>query len=321
MPAYTVDDMEREGSDGGFYIGNQVKPRDFSLDCYVEEITAEQREGLMQWLDRNTSGTLVFDHRPHVHYEVHPIKRIEITQYTHSIDGRKRYSGTFTIAFRAYDPFGKLFRNWFDNNATEMELIETGLISSLMMPPYPTPSTRDFLLYNCGFERAHTLIRLAGSAAMMVIENKTTGQKCVVKDLRAGDIPPGATLEISSETGQVWLNKGEERELAFYYHDLGYIMLAPCLPFARDIQISHTMNSKVITSNGGFLPHMAGQYVWLRTKWCKIQWVNDTTAYLDTEAAVTGVSVSPIVAMNEISVYGNGISLTRLDIDYEPRIR
>ena len=98
-------------------------------------------------------------------------------------------------------------------------------------------------------------------------------------------------------------------------------MLAPCLPFARDIQISHTMNSKVITSNGGFLPHMAGQYVWLRTKWCKIQWVNDTTAYLDTEAAVTGVSVSPIVAMNEISVYGNGISLTRLDIDYEPRIR
>ena len=29
MPAYTVDDMEREGGDGGFYIGNKVPPQGF----------------------------------------------------------------------------------------------------------------------------------------------------------------------------------------------------------------------------------------------------------------------------------------------------
>jgi hypothetical protein len=30
MSVYTVDDIDREGADGGYYIGNEVNPRDFS---------------------------------------------------------------------------------------------------------------------------------------------------------------------------------------------------------------------------------------------------------------------------------------------------
>jgi len=140
--------------------------------------------------------------------------------------------------------------------------------------------------------------------------------------LRKGDIPPGAFIEVHSESGQVWLVKGEERGLAFYYHDLGYIILAACTPFVRELILFHTLNSKVITSGGMFKPHMAGQYIWLINKWYKIHRVQDaSTAHLELDASSTGTAVVPVATMNEISIYGSGINLTRLELDYIPRTR
>lgn len=231
----------------------------------------------MQWLDRNTQGTLIYDERPHVYYVVHPAKRIEIRQYTHRVNGELLYSGTFTITFRCYDPFGKLYVDSYGSTCTPALLASTGILPATMMPPTPSASDIGFLLYNCGTERAPLTLRLAGDVGDngLTIENETTGQVCKIVGLRQDELPPGASLEINSETGQVWLLKGMERELAFHYHDMGYLHVAPCTPFVRSVRVSFTAGDRTITSVGGFTPDMEGQYVFLDGAWREIRQAND----------------------------------------------
>lgn len=135
MPEYDVEDLDAGYEDGGLYVGNRVKQRDFVLDCYFEGITLEMREGLIRWLDRNTKGTLIYDAKPHIYYDVRPVKRIEIKQYSYVENGTRLYSGTFTITFRCYDPFGKLFASSFNGDSSSEMLAATGILPANMMPP------------------------------------------------------------------------------------------------------------------------------------------------------------------------------------------
>ncbi len=115
--------------------------------------------------------------------------------------------------------------------------------------------------------------------------------------------------------------KGEEKKLAFHYHDLGYIMLAPCLPFVREMRVAHEKDSPIITSEGMFAPHMAGQFVFLDGVWRKIHRVEDADNAVLLESALTaGTTVTPVVTMNEIWLRGDGVSLDKLQVEYTPRV-
>lgn len=300
-----------------------MKSRDFPLDCFVEDITEAQREGLLQWLDRRTAGQLIFDDRPFVAYAVRPVKRVEIKQYTQGAGGRRLISGTFTIAFRCFDPFGVLLRNTYTDTPGGLELVQTGLLHADVMPVAPGPADRQFLLYNPGTERAHTRIQLAGDVGDgLVIENAATGQQCGISGLKADALPEGAYLDIDSRAGQVWLAQGEERSLAFHYHDLGYLMLEPCTPFVRSLRVLCAAGDTRIESEGAFLPHMAGQYVHLDGMWRKIHRVEDAgVAHLSQASTGAGWQVTPVVTMNEVSLRGDGVSLTKFAVQYGARVR
>lgn len=56
MPEYEAEELTAEGRDGGYPIGARVKSRVFELDCYFEEITQAQLEGIYRWLDRRNHG-------------------------------------------------------------------------------------------------------------------------------------------------------------------------------------------------------------------------------------------------------------------------
>ena len=104
-------------------------------------------------------------------------------------------------------------------------------------------------------------------------------------------------------------------------HDEGYIELAPCTPFERSIAISHTENSNIVTSEGLFLPHMAGQFLYL-DGWKKIRQITDAhSAILSDKAVSKGTTAVPIVTMNEIEISGENLALTMLEVDYTPRVR
>ena len=56
MEDYTINDIQTDGRDGGYYIGTRVMPREFELDCYFEEITEMQLEQIYRWFRRDTQG-------------------------------------------------------------------------------------------------------------------------------------------------------------------------------------------------------------------------------------------------------------------------
>lgn len=56
MEDYTINDIQTDGRDGGYYIGTWVMPREFELDCHFEEITEMQLEQIYRWFRRDTQG-------------------------------------------------------------------------------------------------------------------------------------------------------------------------------------------------------------------------------------------------------------------------
>ena len=265
----------------------------------------------------------MFDHKPYCWYDVVASKRIAITLYDHADEnGNKLYAGTFTATFTCYEPFGHMFQTSYSGEIDDRTLAHTGLLSSSMMPEAPSIASRSFLLYNPGTETAHTIIRIAGDIGDgMLIRNLTTGQRCKVVDLHSDSLLESQVLLLDSYRGQTRTELGEHVEMAFPFHDEGYITLAPCTPFVRSLQVSYSSGSNIITSEGGFLPHMEGQFVYLGG-WKKISLVSsENRAVISEIMAESGSSETPVVTMNEIEVSGDNLSLTTFEIDYTPRVR
>ena len=253
---------------------------------------------------------------------MHPTKRIQISLYSSDLPEGTRFSGTFTATFTCYDPFGQLQKSELGTVPTETELSETGLLPSEMMPEAPAAGSSFFLLYNPGTETAHTVFRIAGDVGEdgLLIRNLTTGQKCKVVNLKASSMLEGACLELDSEKCQTRIALGDESEIAFPFHDEGYITLAPCLPFVRSITVSHRAGSNTVTSDGAFAPHMEGQYLYL-DGWKCIRLVMDANTVILSESIVsTGMTDTPVVTMNEIEITG-GEELTSLEVECVLRSR
>ena len=253
---------------------------------------------------------------------MHPTKRIQISLYSSDLPEGTRYSGTFTATFTCYDPFGRLLKSELDTASTEAELSETGLLSAEMTPEAVTTGSSFFLLYNPGTEVGHSIIRLTGDVGEdgLLIRNLTTGQKCKVVNLKANSLLKGACLELDSEKCQTSIVLGDESELAFPFHDEGYITLAPCIPFIRSIEVSHTAGSKAVTSDGAFAAHMEGQYLYIGGWKCIRQVTDGNIAILSAAVESTGATQTPVVTMNEIEITG-GEGLTRFEVECQYRSR
>jgi len=151
-----------------------------------------------------------------VTYSVHPVKAISPKLYIDNNNGRDLYSGTFTITFVANEPFGKLNKKAADGEVDyDGSMRDTGMIPAEMMPPDPAVDDTQFLLYNCGTEKAHTVLRIAGSVDStdgLTIRNNTNGTMCRIIGLDSSTVPNGAWLEFDSESGQVNRVLGDNKE-------------------------------------------------------------------------------------------------------------
>ena len=253
---------------------------------------------------------------------MHPTKRIQISLYSSDLPEGTRYSGTFAATFTCYDPFGRLLKTTLDTDPSESELSETGMLSAEMMSDAPTEDGSFFLLYNPGTETGHTVFRIAGEVGNdgLLIRSLTTGQRCKVVNLKADSLLEGACRELDSEKCQTRIVLGEESELAFLFHDGGYITLAPCLPFVRTIKVSHTAGSNMVYSDRAFAPHMKGQYLFLDSWKCIRQVTDANTIILSAPVERTGMTDTPVVTMNEIEITG-GEGLTRFEVECQYRSR
>lgn len=240
--------------------------------------------------------------------------------YDHTdASGRYLFSGTFEVCLTAYDPFGKMLRTAYTDAPLQGEAESTGILPAELMPRMPTKEDGSFLLYNPGTEKAQTLIRLTGNTGEGVrIRNLTTGQQCTIMNLKPTSLMEGAALELDSAMGQTRIVMGDKKELAFPFHDEGYLTLAPCTPFVREAAVAYTAASNVITSAGCFRPHMKGQYIYLG-EWIKIIHVQDAEhALIAKQMQADGNAKTPIVTMNEIDMDASTAALTSFEMSYTP---
>ncbi len=319
-PTYKPNTQAVTAHPGAYWYGNTVDVRTFSLDCYYEDATVAQTEEILQWVDRNSRGKLVFDDRPYVYYLVRPSKaptgKRFVGHYSCVNNGEEMvYSGTITLEFTAYDPFGYLNTNTV-SSMTEKPTEGTGIVTDSMMPPN-SATLGNHLIYNPGTEGCPLRITIAGTAPNgLTITNYSTGETCKLVSLPAND-----GLVIDGATGFVALKSNHNP--AFSYHNDGYIHLASCVPYHRSVNVSWTSGSLNLLSDGAFRKRDEGSYVYLDGGWKKINKVNNNNEAVMSQpiTAATGSANAFIAKMNELYIDGTGASLTELRFDYTPRVR
>lgn len=232
--------------------------------------------------------------------------------------GEEVYSGTFTITFSAYQPYGLLNKKSYDDLESDGAEQYCGILPDDMMPAVPTTSSTNFLMYNCGTQRCATVFRVSGTAnAGLTITNNTNGTSCVLTSL-----PSTGYLEIDGRYGSIKWVHGNNEDFAFNYHVSGFISLVPYMGCEEDLVVNYTSGSTSVTRLiQKFDERFVGKYIYLDGGWKKITAVAlDGTATINTAPSHTGTAQTKAVTMNEISIAGTGIALTRLEADYFPVI-
>ena len=326
MSRYEQFAKDFEARDGGYYFGERQPPKEFELPCYYEDIDKKTMEQIVRWLDRRTSGHLVFDERPDVYYDVVPSAKIEFEDYSYTKYGNLLHAGEFTIYFTAYDPFGRLTKKFLqDGEETDYS---ANLLPENQMPPAPQAASQSFQVYNPGTENTGLTIRVAGDASNgLTMTNTANGQVLKMQPFTGAITNTvGKWFEIDSEHRQVWLKGAASQEMAFEYHDEGYIHQLPSMPYYGNIRVSYSSGSNTIMFSSPFVADssIVGLYINIGTDWKKIMSVNtqNNTATTSGVFSENGTYNNAIITvLNEITIQGESASLTKLEIDYTPKVR
>ena len=264
-----------------------------------------------------------------------PTERIEFCAYRQEEqDGQTVYAGTFTIKFACYDPYGRMIAQSVGDYddlgvAKDIVLAKTGIIRTRHMPPTRftgVASDRQILLYNPGSARTHMKVRMSGNAGEngLSIYNAATRQYLKVINLTPKvTTDAGAYVEYDSRTGQTNIVNAGVSTLAFFYHDWGYLELAPSCPILRDVPISTLDGSSTVTSSVPlFTKELEGKYLRIGSEWKVIERVTDAT-HLETFERLKATTTLPtdIVTMNALYITGKDFKLDTLEFIYEPAVR
>ena len=221
---YEVYDADVDWKHGGYYYGSRAKVRVFTLKCYFEEIDVATRQAIKRWLGRETAGRLIFDEMPFVYWNVRPGKVPVGNWY---LDNNETHSGTVTITFKAYEPFGRLLRKYNTESSPDDGAENyVDILSVDDMPAAPTTGGTSFEVYNPGTESCGLTIELAGETENPIrFFNEGNKTYCSFESLP----PQGMRVRIDGETGYVtaYIPGSDDVENGYAYHDKGVVRLSP----------------------------------------------------------------------------------------------
>jgi phage-related protein len=333
-----------EGHDGGYSYGATKEPKVFTLRCFYEN--EHIAEGLMakvfDLFKVGKKGLLVFKRRPWCYYYATVTSKPDIEEMYSYLNG------SVVITLKAYYPFARacsvtkdnteaaakahLFYNTLQDPYHDEIMLNTGVFDKdyMVLPttfgsPTPITSQTSVLLYNPGTERAKVDIVISGTAGSGVtIANSTTGQSCRYV---AFNTTGNQFIYTDGINGKTVLDDNGVRELAFLYHDHGFIELEPAFPILREVYVDYT-GTTVTAVNMLYQEEeekdwYAGKYIFIGNNssgsWKKINRCLDQHRLQLTQSVAAGSCRTCIVKMNEITITPTqGTSLNRLSFIYLP---
>lgn len=313
-----------DGHDGGYFYGVRREPKEFTLRCYFEEQNIDR--GIMSQIfalfKPGRSGKLIFDRRPWCYYNatVIDVDTSELTNYL---------NGLVTIHMKAMYPFAR--SDVTVNTRTEPyhELImQNSAVFEKAEMEFPAEYTNiteqtELLLCNQGTERADLGISIAGDVgAGVTIANRTTKQICKIVALsKAVSTDVNKTLIIDPINGKTVLTGASGTNLAFMFHDSGFLSLESSFPAIRDIYIEYTSGTN-INVNNIFTDDVIGRYVFAAGKWRKIVAQPDKhtfTVRASDSITSSGYERTMVMPLNEIIVTPiSTMDITSLKFIYKP---
>lgn len=318
-----------DGHNGGYFYGAWAQPKEFTLRCYFEMERIDM--GIMAKIHNifkvGRPGKLIFSRRPWCYYWARVSEKP-------TFDLKNYENGLVTIKMKAYFPFARsdtMTNLWTDNHHNEVmqntalfdkaELVPaTSLVSSTALTLSAGNESDIFILANPGTERAPVCIRIAGAAADGVeIKNYTTDETVKFVGLtKAITTNEGRYVACDAVNGKTVLTNGSAAQMAFLYHDMGFLTLEPSYPCLRNIHANYDTTTAVELVNR-IEDDVTGQYIWLG-EWIKITAQPDVNHLtLASAPSDSGYVQTTIMKMNELTIKAVGnIELTKLDFIYQP---
>ena len=337
-----IHDEAFDSHDGGYFYGASKQPKEFVLRCFYEDKNIA--EGLManvySLFRIGKTGLLIFERRPWCYYYA-TVTNVDISNL-HSY-----LNGLVVVTMKAYYPYARGL-SFKDKNGGERLLcnlptdldhkrvmLNTALLDQDIAPPTVVKNVpmvgKDIILFNPGTERAAVSIVISGTttnASGVTITNKTTGQTCRYHAFNDINNPNEHvdSVETDGISGKTIVNySSTERELAFLYHDYGFIELEPAFPIRRNIFASCTSSTvsttNILYKNEAQKEWYTGKYIYLVDNWYKIQkCANEYTLWLDGGKQVEApLKRTSIVKMNEIFILPEqGTTITEVSFLYKP---
>lgn len=210
LPVFTDNSLEVDGYDGRYYFNTRITQKDFTYNCFIDNLSAFQFDQLKSWIRPKKIGKLIRPEEPYRYYwvKVSSVDNLGNIPLTHPDTGGVSYTGNFSVTFTTIGQscgYGMFYyqddlkyyeyRDIFDG--TQDYYYDTGLLYKEEMLPLHvtrTTGTWDPQIYNPGTYRSKIRLQITPSAdiasGVITLTNETIGDVGIVNlvNLKKGDL-------------------------------------------------------------------------------------------------------------------------------------
>lgn len=187
LPSNEIYEETVSGMNGSYIYGQVIKPREFTLDVFAEDLDEYTIKKIKQELCFDKPKKLILDTSPHKFiYVVINNKQIDWKYVFH----KNTYSTLIELPFIAYDPF---FYSWYTSLDTydyydihNVFSNESMDFNNIEIPPNIITNITDsinFNIYNHGNVNSKIIIGIKGTGNSINLTNNTINQQFDISNL------------------------------------------------------------------------------------------------------------------------------------------
>lgn len=209
LPSFSDNSLEVDGYDGRYYFNTRLTQKDFTYNCFVDNLSAFEFDQLKSWIRPKKIGKLIRPEEPYRYYwvKVSSVDNLGNIPLTHPDTGGVSYTGNFSVTFTTIGQacgYGMFYyqddlkyyeyRDIFDG--TQDYYYDTGLLyREEVLPLHVTRSngTWDPQIYNPGTYTSKVRLQIKANNDIangsISLTNETVGDMSVISlvDLKVGD--------------------------------------------------------------------------------------------------------------------------------------
>ena len=101
LPTFADNSLEVDGYDGRYYFNTRITQKDFTYNCFIDNLSAFQFDQLKSWIRPKKIGKLIRPEEPYRYYwvKVSSVDNLGNIPLTHPDTGGVSYTGNFSVTF------------------------------------------------------------------------------------------------------------------------------------------------------------------------------------------------------------------------------